>query len=125
MPKLSYLFSAMLLFFVSACSSDSEEDLLGVEECSETNISFSQKVLPIMNESCAFPGCHAANIPAAGINLSSFESITAYFTTDQDRFLGAIRHESGYSPMPKSNDKLSDCNLYYIETWIAEGASNN
>jgi hypothetical protein len=31
----------------------------------------------------------------------------------------------GFSPMPKSNAKLSDCTIAQLEKWIAQGAPNN
>ena len=121
----SRLFFCALILFCVACSNDSEEDLFGVQECDETEVSYSARIAPILEGNCAFSGCHSANFPAVGINLSSFTTVSDYLAIDQARFLGSINHESGFSPMPRSADKLSSCDIYYIETWIAEGANNN
>jgi hypothetical protein len=41
------------------------------------------------------------------------------------KFLGALRGETGFSPMPKNLPQLSDCQMLKIEKWIANGAPDN
>jgi hypothetical protein len=41
------------------------------------------------------------------------------------RLLGAIRHESGFLPMPQNASKLPSCDISKIEQWILDGAPNN
>jgi len=44
---------------------------------------------------------------------------------DNGKLLGAVTHASGYSPMPKNQAQLSDCNIQKITNWINKGALNN
>jgi len=39
--------------------------------------------------------------------------------------MGTIKHESGWSPMPKNGNKLSDCKIQKIDRWILDGTPNN
>ena len=69
-----------------------------------------------------YPGepsaCNQGNV-----TLEGYENLLQYVNSGQ--LLGAIRHDNGYSPMPQSGGKLSDCNISLFEIWVAEGALDN
>ena len=89
--------------------------------CDTTNASYSSKIVPILSTFC--DGCHAGSQIQGNIDLSSYSKVKAYVTNG--KFLGSIKHEIGYSEMPKNGSSLSDCKIKIIEQWIKEGALNN
>lgn len=106
----------LLVAVIYSCSSDKLP-----ETCSTAaDVSFSMDVLPILNANCV--SCHSGPSPEAGIDQSSWATVKA--TVDNGSFLGSIKHESPYVPMPL-NGELDPCNIQIIETWVNEGAENN
>jgi cytochrome c553 len=88
------------------------------ELCDTTPASFSADINPIIQASCATPGCHNTT-GAAGIKLTNYSEIKSQ--AELNRFLSAIKHKSGFSNMPKSASKLADSNITKIECWINNG----
>ncbi len=89
--------------------------------CDTTNATFSGKITPMLATFCN--GCHAGSQIQGNIDLSSYAKVKVY--VNNGRFLGSIKHEIGYSEMPKNGASLSDCKISIIEQWIKEGALNN
>jgi hypothetical protein len=125
------IFAAIIFFGVSlsSCYNDSEEELYGTiptTNCDLTSpVKFSTIISPIISSKCATSGCHSTSSKAAGINLGTFDAIKAYITKSQAPFLGSIKRDGNYSPMPKGSPKLADCDISKIESWIAAGMPNN
>ena len=89
------------------------------------NISFSQQVWPIVQNSCL--GCHSATNPSGGVNLSSYTQVKYYSETligETPIIVGSLRHMQGFVPMPPSG-MLSICKLRTFELWIEQGMINN
>lgn len=111
--------SAMLL---QSCYKDNEEDLYpGPNDCNTENVSFSQTVMPVITNNCV--ACHSGSAPSGGISLTTYSEVVT--SVDGGRFLGAIKHETGFSAMPQGGAKLSDCKISQIEAWIDQGKKNN
>lgn len=110
-----------LMLVISSCYKDNEEDLYPDTGCNTANVSFAQTVWPVLNNNCV--SCHNGPGASGGIRLGNHSEVVA--AIDGGRFLGAIRHESGFSAMPQGGNKLSDCNISQIEAWIAQGKLNN
>ncbi len=89
--------------------------------CDDSNVTFSGTVAPILNKSCI--GCHNPNFVSGGIILTTHGGASA--VANSGRLYGAISHASGFSPMPKSGNKLNACNIKLIKKWIDNGAPNN
>ncbi len=85
------------------------------------NVSFQNQVLPILDAKCN--GCHSGPSPDGGIDQSTWSAVKA--TVNDGSFLGCIKHEGGFSPMPKFASKLPSCEIDVIETWVNEGALDN
>jgi cytochrome c553 len=116
---LLLLSSAMAL---QSCYKDNEEDLYPEpDECNTDNVSFSQTIMPVITNNCV--SCHSGSAPSGGVGLSDYAEVVA--SIDGGRFLGAIRHESGFSAMPQGAAKLSDCTISQIEAWVEQGKKNN
>lgn len=110
----------LLAFSLNSCYKDNEEDLYG-NNCQTTNVSFNATIKPIFSANCV--SCHSGAGASAGIRLSNHAEVSA--AVDGGRLLGAIRHQSGFSAMPPSGPKLTDCQISQIEAWIAQGKPNN
>jgi hypothetical protein len=107
---------------VSSCEYHNEETLYPMV-CDTTMITYSLSVAPIIAQNCLNPECHGSDALQSGIPLEGYDNVKA--TVDNERLLGSIRWESGFSFMPKNSDKLSDCDIHKIELWVADGAPNN
>jgi mono/diheme cytochrome c family protein len=121
--KLLKAFSMIgMLVFLSSCYYDVAEELYPEKPaCDTTNVTFTDQVLPIINANCT--SCHSGQAPAGNISLENYNDISA--AANDGSLLGVIRHEQGWSPMPKGGGKLNDCDIAEIETWVNQGAPNN
>ena len=116
------IFSCVCLAMIwTSCANNVEEDLYPPSTCDTTNVTYSLTVAPIINQNCS--ACHGGDEPTSGIPLDAYDHLKAQ--VDDERLLGAIRHEEGFSAMPQGAPKLSDCSILKIEKWVAEGAQNN
>lgn len=97
------------------------DDSTGQGGCDTNNVSFSAFVNPLIGQQCL--GCHNTSSPNGGVNLQGYSNVKTY--VDNGRFLGTIKHTSGYSPMPQNQAKMDDCSIAKLEAWINNGALNN
>lgn len=104
-----------------SCFYDVEEELYPSLECSTANVTYSVTVLAIIQEKCY--KCHDAATNTGNITLEGYANLKKY--VDSGQLLGAIKHSVGYSPMPKNESQLVECDIAKIETWITEGALQN
>jgi hypothetical protein len=88
--------------------------------CSDLKPSYTADIKPILDENCG-NSCHSAANRAGGIDLSSYEG--AKSVAEKKKFLGAIRHELGYIPMPKKHPKLDDETIRKIACWVQNGSA--
>jgi hypothetical protein len=89
--------------------------------CDTTIVKFADYVSPLIANSCK--GCHNPNGSNGGINLTTYAEIKSYATLP--KFMGSIKHLSGFSAMPKGGTMLSDCQIKKIQRWINLGALND
>jgi hypothetical protein len=109
------------LLSAPACYYDSEEELYGTAECNLSDITYTTAVLPIIDDNCY--GCHKASVNSGNINLEGYTQLKKF--VDNGQLLGSIKHESGFSAMPKNIAKLLDCEIAKIEAWVDAGALDN
>lgn len=67
--------------------------------------------------------CHDAANNFGGVTLEGYDQLRTY--VDNGELLGAIRHTAGFSPMPKNEPQLVECNIEKIAAWVAAGAAND
>ncbi len=104
---------------LASCAYDAIDTIDSQVPCDSTAITYTSAVAPIMQRSCAIAGCHDAQTRSGGYDLSSYRGVKRAHM--QGRLLGTIRHEIGYSPMPKGLPKLDSCDIHTIELWIQHG----
>jgi mono/diheme cytochrome c family protein len=106
---------------ISSCYYDVEEELYPAGNCDTANISFSQDVMPVINQNCNI--CHATGVEQGNVILDNYDAVLPHITNG--RLLSSIRHENGVEPMPQGQPQLSACTIDRIAAWIADGALNN
>lgn len=113
----------ILVMTISAvsCFYDSEEDLYPFSECVTTDMSLQIHILPILERNCY--ACHSAAVNTGNITVEGHSELIKH--VNSGKLLGAIRHESGFRPMPDALPKMNECDISKIEHWIADGAPNN
>lgn len=111
-----------LVVGVSACYYDKEEELYPpVTQCDTTNVGYQATIVPLMKANCN--ACHNSAAPSAGIATDNYQGVKTIALNG--KLYGSIAHLSGYSPMPKGGNKLSECNIQKVKAWINAGAPEN
>lgn len=125
--KILFKISAFLsLFLISSCYYDSEESLSTTTQnsCDLSDVRFSTTVQPILQASCY--ACHSnqnATGSGDGIKLENFSDVQK--VAQSGKLIGAVKHSSGYTAMPLGGNKLNDCEINKLQTWINNGMLNN
>ncbi|MCF8309706.1 MAG: cytochrome c [Bacteroidales bacterium] len=117
-------FITIILFIVtlSSCYYDNEEDLYPQQaECDTTNVNYNDQIAPIMQNNCN--SCHSGVSPNAGVITDNYEDLKA--VAENGQLWGAVNHEPGYTPMPRNQPKLPECDLKKIRIWIDNGTPRN
>ena len=106
------------LFFLNSCYYDNYDELIiDAVACNTSGMTYTNDISTIINSYCR--GCHSGSAPAANIPLETYNQVK--ISAVNGSLLGAIKYQSGYSPMPKNQNALSDCSINQIEAWINQG----
>jgi hypothetical protein len=100
---------------------NNEEELYPSEMCDTTNVTYHSTIAPIIEQFCF--ECHDDAAVISGIPLEGYANLKAKVV--DGRLVGAIRHDVGFSPMPKDRPSLPECDILKIEKWISNGAPDN
>ncbi len=92
-------------------------DINKVTSCDTSKITFSGKINPIFVANCY--GCHDQY--DSQFAMQPFSTLKLSISNNKSKFLNSINHNPGASKMPKNGNKLSDCDLKAIATWIDAG----
>ncbi len=116
-----FIVGLFFLMTISSCYYDNYDDLaVGVDKCDTLSMTYTVNVSPIMTQYCT--GCHSGNAPAGNIPLSNYVQVKT--AADNGSLEGTIQHKSGYSPMPKNQPSLNNCEINKISAWINQGTQN-
>ena len=111
-----------MIFFLQSCYYDNVEELYpNAPACDTTNVSYANDVWPVINSNCT--SCHSGGAPAGSVSLEDYDDIVV--AANNGSLLGTIKHEDGWSPMPKGGGKLNDCDIAKIEKWVNDGTPDN
>ncbi len=92
------------------------------DSCSLKNVTYMSVVKGIFDNYCI--KCHGNTTMSKGFNFQGFDNLKLWFSLDSLRILHAIRHEKGL-PMPLGQNKIPECRIRQIETWLREGLKEN
>ena len=107
----------------SGCKHSPEEIVTpgpGPDNCDTANVTYTGDVFPILGQYCI--SCHSGATPEGGLDFTDYNQVA--FVAENGILLGAIRHEQGYSWMPKNGPKLDSCSIRLIEIWIRDTTFN-
>lgn len=107
--------------FICGCYYDVEEELYPTTECQTDDMSLASDIIPILTQDCM--QCHSNAANFGNVSLEDYEDLLQY--VEDGSLLGVVKHDSGFSPMPKGAAKLLDCEIEKIQAWINNGALNN
>ena len=116
MKNISFI---LFLFLITACSkSNGTSKSFSSSDCTST-ISYKTDIQPIMNSYCT--SCHQPGNAKGGYELSTYYGVTS----NTNKVLASMLHNSGSEPMPDNGDQLSDDLLKKMYCWVNQGAKNN
>jgi hypothetical protein len=87
--------------------------------CDSTAFTWSAFVQPLIQTQCQ--GCHSGSAPQGGINLGSYAAVKAQVTNG--KLYASVTRSFAY--MPKGGNKLDDCTINRLKSWIDAGAPEN
>lgn len=119
--KLIKCFIFFWVIFFTSCVYNIEEELYPDTGCSTASMSYRTDINPIISSNCL--GCHNRQSNNGNVNLEGYVNLLKF--VNNNRLLGAIKHNEGFAPMPQSAPKLLDCEIDKIEQWIDQGALDN
>ena len=119
----NFTFTGCTSIFLWACTYNNEEELYGNQtgNCDTTTVSYTTDIVPLLQSNCYV--CHSQNAAMGGVTLEGHSRAQLY--ANNGRLLGSVSHAPGFSPMPKSGNKLSLCEINKIKRWINLGSPNN
>jgi cytochrome c553 len=125
-----------MLMFLTACKhqpvivGDPDPDPTNIP-CDPDTVYFENDILPLLQASCAYAGCHDAATAQDGVNLTNYFSIIQ--TGDikpgnpngSDLYEVITENDPDKRMPPPPNNPLSAAQTQLIFTWIQQGAKNN
>ena len=102
----------------------------GTQTCSSDTVYFQNKVLPLLNSSCAMSGCHDVITHKEGISLATYSNIVATGGVrpgnPSNSKLYTVLNKSGGDRMPPAPAAaFTAAQKDIIYKWILQGAKNN
>lgn len=123
------IFSVIFSLF-SACENETEEpkkDDNVSATCNDTvgNITYANKIEPLITTYCGSNSnaCHRNGSSSSGLSLDDYQDVKESVT--DHNLMATIRHESGFSAMPKGAPKLSNCQIAVFQKWVDTGMAEN
>lgn len=111
---------AGLLLSLDACYYDKESELYLQPACDTTTVTWSGMVKPIVDEHCAYVGCHGGGTASGNHDLTSYAGVLDI--AKSGALIGSIEHQSNYTAMPYQKEPLPDCLIQQIRIWVEKGA---
>lgn len=89
--------------------------------CDTSLYKYSADIKPIIDTWCV--SCHTSGNAGGGYNFDFYSGVAV--SAGNGSLLGSIKHQSGFSPMPKGSTQLSSCYITKIQNWVNAGYPNN
>ena len=118
MKRTHLLALAAVITILAGCYKDKEDLLYPDDQCDPAMASFSQDIMPILQNSCATVGCHVQGGTGNGL----FENYNQVKSKVDN---GALRQRVLVTRDMPPSGALSDCQLEHIQQWLDDGAPNN
>lgn len=115
----AFLLALAALVLLPGCYYDNEEELYPDTFCDTTAVTWTGVIEPLVQGSCAIPGCHVPGGQSPA--LTSYTAVKAI--ADEGKLQGVVIAGSPYF-MPPSG-KLPACDQNHVQAWIDAGAPQN
>ena len=122
MKKIIIIMVSITAIVLFSCKKDKADEPV-TPEPTPVSFKFAADVQPIFQQSCGTGGsCHGSGNMSDG---KVFETHAGASAVPNSIIMGSIKHESGFSNMPKSGTKLTDTKIAIIQAWIDGGKLND
>lgn len=120
--RSAFVFAAIagLLLAFDSCYYDRESDLYKPPACDTTNVTWTAVIKPIIDERCAYVGCHGGGTMSGNHDLTNYAGVLSI--AKSGALVGSIEHQSNYTSMPYQAAPLPDCMIAQIRIWVEKGA---
>ena len=115
--KKSYFIT--VTFVLTVILNGCKHEIILKEDCTGITPTYNSEIKAIMDVSCATPACHSGSYASAGISLDSYSSVNS--ESKKSRFMGSIRHTTGFAAMPQGAPKLDSLVIKKLSCWIQNG----
>jgi mono/diheme cytochrome c family protein len=88
-----------------------------------TPVTYAAVISPIFDAHCR--ECHGATVYQTLGGGNDYSTVQGIKNQSAELIMRSIRHDVNADPMPKGKDKLSECDIAKIKTWIDAGQPNN
>jgi len=88
--------------------------------CDSTQFTYSNAISGIITTHCK--GCHTNPGASGNLDLNSYSNVKN--AAQSGKLLNSVNGTNGYTIMPPSGNKLSDCQITQIKKWIQNGYPN-
>ena len=123
MKRIIFITSISALALFSCKKEKAAEPATTTPTPTPISAKFAADVQPIFAASCGTAGsCHGSGNRVDG---KVYETHAGASAVPNSTTLGAIKHEAGFSNMPKNGTKLTDEKIAIIEAWIDGGKLND
>lgn len=89
--------------------------------CDTVGLTYRTDIKPILDRSCATPGCHDAASATVPADNPLYDFATARATSLAGRVVCSIERTGNCSPMPRRQPALPACEVAKIRAWVAAG----
>jgi hypothetical protein len=115
---------AACLLFAYSCKDDDATPVTTQDQdvCDTLDVSYNSVVKAVIDNNCATDYCHGG-AGAGNVFMANYTETKT--VASQGRFLKAIKHQPGASPMPKDKAQLSDGEITILECWVQNGFKEN
>ena len=120
MPKDAPPLTSCEILSIEKWINDTTFTIIDTTECDSSFVSYPGTVFPILQQNCIT--CHSQPIPAAGLDFNNYQNVA--FVAQSGQLLGAIKHLTGFIPMPQNGPPLTDCEIGLIQKWVNDTTFN-
>ena len=115
----------LTITMLSGCYKDNVEELYpATSNCDTTALSYTVDIQPLIESFCY--ACHgSSNYTSLGGNIALQGHGNLSSVVDNGLLVSSITHDGSASFMPKNSNKLMDCSIAKIRTWVSQGAPEN
>jgi hypothetical protein len=120
--KLKLLLAACVCCVtVAGCYYDNVEELYP-DGCRTNDVRYADHVVPILEANNCL-SCHNDGDEQGGINLEGYENVLE--RVEDGSLMGSVRQQQDWEAMPLTGNKMSNCSIDRLQSWIDAGALNN